>query len=394
MNFHRPEEVFLRIVLALSCLIPMALSAHVPTLDAIGETAPIPAGFSDSDDAAIWKHPTDPMRSVILGTSKYDEDGKGGLGAYASDGRELHFFAGAKLNSVDILGDLAVASNRSENALDLYRIRDGIVSFIGRTSLQDQDGQSFEPYGLCLATYEDDKVHIYLPTKSGKLYDYTLNKKNKASLKKTIDLAALVKPDQDLWIQSIVTKETIAEGEEDELQENLDERFILEGCVHDPRTQTLYVGMENFGIWSFETDESKAQPELLIPVLGSWTDIGDWQEPGLPRVTDDIEGMDILHREGRSYLLFSSQGISEFTLYNLDEIEWVGNFKLRLNTEDAVSLTDGLAIASGNFGPAYPEGILVVHDDENTDADGQQQPANYKLVSLADLWKIFQDDED
>ncbi len=384
----------MRIVLAMSCLFPLVLSAQVPTLEAIGETAPIPAGFSDSDDAAIWKHPTDPRRNVILGTSKYDEDGKGGLGVYASDGRELQFFPGNKLNSVDILGDLAVASNRSENALDLFRIRNGIVNFIGRTPLQDQDGQSFEPYGLCLATDKDEKVHIYLPTKSGKLYDYKLNKKNKASLQATIDLAALVKPEQDRWIQSIVTKETIAEGEEDELQENLDERFILEGCVHDPQTQTLYVGMENFGIWSFETDTDKVRPELVIPVQGSWTDIEDWQEPGLPRVTDDIEGMDILHRDGQSYLLFSSQGISEFTLYDLDEKEWLGNFKIRLNANDAVTLTDGLAVTSGNFGPGYPEGVLVVHDDENTDADGQLQPANYKLVSLADVWKIFQDNED
>ncbi|HET9239683.1 MAG TPA: phytase [Oligoflexus sp.] len=375
----------MRFIFGIACLVPMTLAAQVPVLDATTETAPIPAGFSDSDDAAVWAHPRDPKKSIILGTSKYDEGGQGGLGVYALDGQELQFFSGSKLNSVDILNNLAVATNRSDNALDLYRIQDGRVSFLKRAYLLDAQGQSFEPYGLCLAPGDDESVRIYLPTKTGVLYEYSLNKKKKLALKNTYDLAAVVTPEQDARMQSVVTKETIAEGEEEELEENLAERFILEGCVHDPRSGMLYIGMENLGIWRLK---AKAL-ELVIPVQGSWTDLDSWAKPGVPRVTDDIEGMDIVSHKGRSYLLFSSQGLSEFTLYDLDRLNWMGNFKIRLNAKDPVSLTDGLAIQGGNLGPRYPKGVLVVHDDENTDKDGNTQPANYKIVSLKKLWDIF-----
>jgi 3-phytase len=376
----------MRFILSIACLVPLTLNAQVPVLDATTETAPIPAGFSDSDDAAIWAHSKDPKKSIILGTSKYDEAGQGGLGVYALDGRELQFFPGSKLNSVDILDKLAVATNRSDNALDLYRIQDGVVRFVTRAALQDAQGQSFEPYGLCLAPGKDENVRIFLPTKSGILYENALNEKNKVTLKNTYDLAAAVTPEQDARMQSVVTKETIAEGEENELEENLAERFILEGCVHDPRSGMLYIGMENLGIWRLKGKKA----ELVIPVQGSWTDFESWAKPGVPRVTDDIEGMDIVQHDGHSYLLFSSQGISEFTLYDLDQLAWLGNFKIRLNAKDPVSLTDGLAIKSGNLGPRFPKGVLVVHDDENTDKDGQTQPANYKVVSLKKLWDIME----
>jgi 3-phytase len=373
----------MRTLFCMSCLLSMPLMAQVPTIEAQVETDPIPAGFSDSDDAAIWRQPRNPGKSLILGTSKYDEDGLGGLGVYDLNGRELQFFAGSKLNSVDIIGNLAVATNRSDMALDIYRISRGKVRFAGRAPLVDEKGEVFEPYGLCLAPgSDDDEVTVYLPTKSGILYHYTLDEKNRVKLESTLNLAALVKPEQDEFIKSIVTKETIAEGEEDELEENLEERFVLEGCVFDSETEKLYVGMENFGIWAIDTEDSDEKPEMIIPVQGSWTDFSDWENLGKPRVTDDIEGLDILYKDGRSYLLFSSQGISEFTLYDLEDMKWLGNFKIAFGS-DAITLTDGLTVKR------YPEGILVVHDDENTAADGAVVPGNYKVVSLADMWKVF-----
>ncbi|WP_176736961.1 phytase [Oligoflexus tunisiensis] len=384
----------MRTLFCMSCLLSMPLMGQVPLIEAQVETDPIPAGFSDSDDAAIWRQPRNPEKSLILGTSKYEEDGLGGLGVYDLEGRQLQFFAGSKLNSVDIIGNLAVATNRSDMALDIYRISRGKVRFAGRAPLVDEKGDAFEPYGLCLAEGSDDaEVTVYLPTKSGILYQYTLDEKNKVRLESTRDLAALIKPEQDELIKSIVTKETIAEGEEEELEENLGERFILEGCVFDSETEKLYVGMENFGIWEIDTEESEARPELIIQVQGSWTDIKDWESADKPRVTDDIEGLDILHADGRSYLLFSSQGISEFTLYALDDVKWLGNFRIAFGS-DAITLTDGLTVKSGDFGSAYPEGLLVVHDDENTAADGSVVHGNYKVVSLADMWDIFEIDTD
>lgn len=376
----------MRLLLGMISLISLPLFAQVPMIKAQVETDPIPAGTSDSDDPAIWRNAKDPARSLILGTSKYDENGLGGLGVYDLQGKQLNFFAGSKLNSVDVVDGLAVASNRSEQALDFYRIsKKGEVSYAGRSLLPS------EPYGLCLTP--DNKV--YLPTKSGVLYAYEIDEDLSLELTDTIDLKSFVTAKQDAFIKSIVTKEAVAEGEEDKLEKHLAERFILENCVYDEKSQKLYVGMENLGIWEIDTDSKKA-PTLAIPVQGSWTDIDSWGQDGRPRVTDDIEGLDILRVKDRTLLLFSSQGISEFTLYDLKDKRWLGNFQITFDSSDPITFTDGLAVMSGNFGPRYPEGLLVVHDDENTEADGSVAPGNYKVVSLADLWRALpiRDDKD
>jgi 3-phytase len=202
----------------------------------------------------------------------------------------------------------------------------------------------------------------------------------------TISLASLVTAEQDEKISRIVRQAALAEDEADELDQALAERFILEGCVYDAKKQALYVGMENLGIWTIDLSPRLASPELLLTVEGSWTDFSDWYKPGQARITDDIEGMDILHRGDRSYLIFSSQGISEFSAFDLQEKRWIGNFKIKYGKNDPVTITDGLAIYSGSLGAAYPEGLMIVHDDRNTSDDESMQNANYKLLGLQKVW--------
>ncbi len=390
-------------LLFLSVASPTLNAASVPVVEAQAETDPIPAGETDADDAAIWIHPSRPGESLILGTSKYDENGLGGLGVYDLSGHQKQFFPGSKLNSVDlvqsyVLGNqtvsLAIATNRSEQALDFYRIEEGLVSLAGRSLLRNEQGESFEPYGLCLAERPNGELDLYLPTKKGTLFQYRLEQSADARLEarwiRTIDLAARVSPAQDLFMSSLIRKEAQFEGSEDKLDKHLRERFILEGCSYDVASQKIYVGMENLGIWSVSLGAEPPQPELVIPVQGSWTDIDAWGSAEIPRVTDDIEGIDIVQRGDRSYLFFSSQGISEFTVYDLSDLHWIGNFKIGFGPSDPISLTDGLAIASTPLNGQYPEGILVVHDDQNTDKQGQVENGNYKLISMKDVWKVLE----
>ena len=71
-----------------------------------------------------------------------------------------------------------------------------------------------------------------------------------------------------------------------------------------------------------------------------------------------------------------------FALFALPSAELVARFRVAANGEkniDAVTGTDGIAVAVGNFGPDYPEGLFVVQDDDNSGA-----AQNYlKLVSWA-----------
>src|SRR3954452_24501788 len=64
-----------------------------------GQTDPVPHGGDAADDPAIWAHPDDPAKSLILGTDK-----QGGLHVYDLDGGNLQTVAdGALPNNVDVV---------------------------------------------------------------------------------------------------------------------------------------------------------------------------------------------------------------------------------------------------------------------------------------------------
>src|SRR5215469_6409283 len=48
------------------------------------ETEPVPSSGDAADDPAIWIHPDDPAKSLVLGTDK-----KGGLNVFDMDGKRL-----------------------------------------------------------------------------------------------------------------------------------------------------------------------------------------------------------------------------------------------------------------------------------------------------------------
>ena len=63
------------------------------------ETRPVSHSGDSADDARVWVHPTDPNRSVIIGTDKNDA---GGLAVYDLAGNQLSFAAGGAMNNIDI----------------------------------------------------------------------------------------------------------------------------------------------------------------------------------------------------------------------------------------------------------------------------------------------------
>src|SRR3954453_7669065 len=84
-------------------------------------------GNADADDPAIWVHATDGHRTRVVATAK-----NGGLRVYDLAGREVQAFATppgpgpgdkpGRFNNVDLVGDLAVVSDRGRDRLRFYRI--------------------------------------------------------------------------------------------------------------------------------------------------------------------------------------------------------------------------------------------------------------------------------
>jgi 3-phytase len=374
-----------------------AFSHTVPVIEATAETDPIPFGTKDTDDAAIWLNHLKPSESLILGTSKVTPSGdrRGGLGVYDLSGRQKQFLLGDKLNNVDVARlttsstgvetSLAVASNRTANGLDVFSIQsNGNVQKEQTIPLIDSQGKSITPYGLCTAIRQG-QLEVFLPTKKGTLYRFRVNPTTlaTATLIDTFDLSTFVSADDDTFIKSIVEKTARKDDELDKLPEMLAERFVLEACTYQGSKDRLFVGMENFGIWTVNLGKVEG-PSVAIfqKISGSWTDIDSWsQNEAIPRITDDIEGMDVFAVDDREYLVVSSQGISEFNLFDLSTNKILGNFKIRLGS-DEVTETDGVATLASPLSQDLPEGVLVVHDDRNTNDAGSADNANYKIVSL------------
>lgn len=74
--------------------------ADVFDVTATVETDAVAHGGDSADDAKVWVHPTDPSRSVIIGTDKHDTES--GLAVYDLTGRQIFFARDGKMNNVDV----------------------------------------------------------------------------------------------------------------------------------------------------------------------------------------------------------------------------------------------------------------------------------------------------
>jgi len=323
------------------------------------ETTPVPSGGDAADDPAIWLHPTEPGASLILGTDK-----RSGLAVYDLGGRETQFLARGRLNNVDLRGGvaldgalatLAVATNRSSNSLDVFRVSgEGLVSFALEVPLR-----LAEPYGICMGVDESGGAHVFVNSTDAEYQHWRLNP------------GGLLQPRlEGAW--------------------NLGSQ--PEGCAVDDAAWTLYLGEEEHGVWRMPADAGQAGEIRLLDAV----DAG--------RLTADVEGMDVYRGPaGAHYLIVSSQGDNSFAVYDLARENgndgnngYAGSFTLAAGGQgeqggrsgvDGVEETDGLAVTAAALNDSFPRGLLVVQDGINESPAANQ---NFKLVSWADVERALE----
>ncbi|MFG0723866.1 phytase [Pseudomonas sp. GLN_6] len=314
--------------------------AALPILPVQVQTDPVPSLGDAADDPAIWVHPSDPRKSRVLGTDK-----QGGLLAYDLTGKQLQDMRVGRMNNVDVragfdlngeLVDLAVASNRDQNSLQLFAIdrSSGELRNLGQlpTSLKDI-------YGLCM--FKDDAGAIYaIPNdKDGTFLQYRLSAD-----------AGRIKG---------------------ELVRQFKVKSQPEGCVADDRNQRLFVGEEDVAVWTL--DARADAPTQLEKVIAAGV-----------VVHDDIEGLAIYKGATRNYLVISSQGNDSYVVLDAAAPYAVrGAFRIGLNAQqgiDGTSETDGLDVTSANLGGIWSSGMLVVQDGRKRMPEDRQ---NYKYLPWA-----------
>lgn len=87
---------------------------------------PVASANDAADDAAIWVHPTDPARSLIIDTDK-----KKGLEVYDLSGKRVQTLPDGRMNNVDLRYDfplggqniaIVAATNRTDKTLALHGV--------------------------------------------------------------------------------------------------------------------------------------------------------------------------------------------------------------------------------------------------------------------------------
>lgn len=310
------------------------------SVQAAAETDPVgKQGEDAADDPAIWRNPANPGASLLVATDK-----KAGLHVYGLGGKSLAFDPAGRLNNVDLVdlgarGILVVASDRNDEAN--ARLRAYLLDPKGPrlVRLGTVPGGKGEAYGICLASSPDGAIQAYSVLKEGAIHQVALAFDGRKLTGK--EVRRLKVPSQP------------------------------EGCIVDGRTNQLYVGEEKKGIWRFD-----ARPDA--PVSGTLVARVDGKH-----LVADVEGL-ALAPDGADggWLIASAQGDNAFALFRLPGMEQAGRFRIVRGKYGSVEETDGIGLALGDFGPAFPGGLFVAQDGENPPG-GQ----NFKLLSWADVLK-------
>jgi 3-phytase len=327
-------------------------SESIPNVSAAAETSPAKAVLDDdaADDPAIWVHPTDIEQSIIIGTNK-----KLGLETYKLNGERLAIYPEGRMNNVDVqygfaMGaeeiDIAAASNRSTNTLDVWQIKPGgeliKLKTAGDSSLLP------EVYGFCLAKF-NNTFYAFVSDKTGAIEQWSF----------VFDTVCAC------------------------IQQSLEYTFKLqdqvEGLVVDEENHILFAAVEDGGIYTFNLNRPQNEPVFISQSNEENTNI-----------KYDVEGLALYYLPGgEGYLIASSQGNNSYAVFNRSHPhEYLGSFQVGEGKIDGVSETDGIEVCNLSFGAYYPHGLFICQDGFNKDST-EERAQNFKMVHWDTIANAF-----
>lgn len=305
-------------------LAPVAKNALKATIT----TQPTP---NDTDDPAIWIHPTDPSKSLIIGT---DKEANGGLYAYNLEGKIVNSFKNmGRPNNVDIAYDInmngtktaiAVTTEREKNRIRIFSLPNlkpidngGIPVFVGE--------ENRDPMGIALYTRPSDKaVFAIVGRKFGSSGTY-------------------------LWQYELFYSET----------KNLSAKLIrkfgkfsgkkeIEAIAIDNEMGFVYYSDEQVGIRKYYADPAKNNNNELAFF-------------GQNDFKSDNEGIAIYKKTDKTgYILVSNQQANTFVVYPREGSKNNKNAHYKIAEFPTSTIEcDGADATSVNLGSKFPQGLLV-----------------------------------
>ena len=298
----------------------------------------------DPDDPAIWVHPTDPARSLILGTNKVKAPA-GAIVVFGLDGKIRQTIAGLdRPNNIDIeyglaVGgqtiDIAVAAERLKNQLRVFRIAPDGTGIVDVTSANNtavfagRSGEEAAPMGVSVYRRpRDGAIFAVVAPKSGPregyLGQYRLEDDGNGRVKAT-------------FVRYFGRFSGVGE---------------IEAVAVDDALGFVYYADEGDGIHKYHVDPDHPDSSRELAHFG---------RTGFHA---DREGIAIYERQdGTGYLVCTDQipGNSEYRVYRREgEPGRPHDHEKPLKiVRGGADSTDGLEITSRPLGPAFPAGIMV-----------------------------------
>jgi 3-phytase len=299
-----------------------------------------PGAEDAANDVALWVHPTDPSRSLVLGAG-----GSAGLEVFGLDGTSRQRLAEIQADLVDVRHAVTFGGT----AVDLVtvgEVRRGLLHFYTvdadtgtlRPAQASPVEVAAEMTGLC--SYRSpltDRLYLLTATDDGDVVQWEVTTQGSS-------IAARA-----------VRRLPFGRG--------------AGGCVADDLGQALYVVVETSGLWRVgaepESDAAPRQLEALAP-FGA--------------LDEEVKGLALYRADAETaYLLAADVGAERLRVYDLDG-KRLGRVAIgAAGAVPAVAETEAFELVAGTL-PGLDGGALLVADEDNGEAY-----ANFKLVAWSDL---------
>ena len=296
----------------------------------------------DSDDPAIWLHPTDPSQSLIIGTDK-DEDGA--LYVFDLNGKVIEEKTVRNLkrpNNVDVeyglmlngvTTDIAVTTERYANKIRVFSLPD--MNAIDNGGIDVFSGEvQRAPMGIALYKRPADGAIFAIvgrkegPKDGGYLWQYRLEDDGTGNVKATK-----------------VREFGIWSG----LQE-------IEAIAVDDVLGYVYYSDETFGIRKYYADPDNADAHQELAVFGK------------DGFAEDREGISIYQvNDGTGYILVSDQQANDFRIFKREgEPDNPHNHQLVKVVHVSTNESDGSDVTNAVLNDTFTEGLFVAMSDNRT----------------------------
>jgi len=297
---------------------------------------------TDTDDPAIWVHPTDPSLSLIIGTDKGGDSGQGGLYVFNLDGKidtSKSILTLQRPNNVDIAyglningqkTDIAVCTERNTNSLRIFSLPD-MTSIDGGGLPVFEDDSLKSPMGIALYTnLYNNEIYAIVGRKTGPLEGYLYQYHLQA------DSSGIVRG-------SLVRKFGKFSGKKE-----------IEAIVVDNELGYVYCSDEGIGVRKYYAHPDSSNQELALFATEG--------------IADDHEGLSIYKaNDGTGYILLSDQQANQFHIFPREGSKGNPHHHPMLKVvKTSTDESDGNEVCNVAFNENFKNGIFVAMSTDGT----------------------------